>query len=152
MTRLLSTFIRVLSVVLVMASPALGQGGATASIVGTVLDASGAVLPGADVVAVNNATRGEFRTVSSDQGSFTIPAVNAGTYTVTVSLMGFKTATINDIVVNAGVPAAVKAALEVGTLAETVVVSAGAELLQTQTAAVATTLDIRQVTNLPLAN
>ena len=73
MTRLLPRLVRVLSVVVLMASPALGQGGATASIVGTVLDTSGAVLPGADVVAVNNATRGEFRTVGSDQGSFTIP-------------------------------------------------------------------------------
>ena len=137
---------------LFVAVPAFAQGGATASIVGTVTDTSGGVLPGADVVAVNNATRGEFRAVTSDQGSFTIPAVNAGTYTVTVSLMGFKTVTINDVAVNAGVPAAVKAALEVGGIAETVTVEAGAELLQTQTAAVATTLDIKQVTNLPLAN
>ncbi len=151
MRRLTPTALLVCALLFV-AIPAFAQGGASASIVGTVTDTSGGVLPGADVVAVHNATRGEFRAVTSDQGSFTIPAVNAGTYTVTVSLMGFKTVTISDVAVNAGVPSAVKAALEVGGIAETVTVAAGAELLQTQTAAVATTLDIKQVTNLPLAN
>lgn len=141
-----------LGILVMSASVAFGQGGATSAIAGLVVDTSGGVMPGADVVATNNATREVFRAVTSEQGTFTIPAVNAGTYTVTISLMGFKTAQLNDVAVNAGVPASVKAVMDVGAFAETVTVEAGASLLQTQTAAVATTLDIKQVTNLPLSN
>src|SRR5262249_34567839 len=66
---------------------AYAQGGATSSITGTVTDASGAVIPGADIKAKNVATAAESTTVSAENGTFTIPALNAGTYTVTVSLM-----------------------------------------------------------------
>ncbi len=152
MTQLLRSLTWAVLTLGLAAAPALAQGGASASIVGTVVDTSGAVLPGADIVATNNATREELRAVTSDQGTFTIPSVNAGTYTVSVSLMGFKSVILNDVIVNAGVPSSVKAALDVGGLAETVVVEGASALLQTQTAAVATTLDIKQVTNLPLAN
>jgi hypothetical protein len=128
------------------------QGGATSSISGTVVDASGAVIPGADVVAKNNATSAESRAVSSEQGTFTIPALNAGTYTVTVSLMGFKTMVLNDVVLNAGVPASVKAVLEVGGLEETVVVQAASEIIQTQSATVSTTMNVNQISRLPLTS
>ena len=86
------------------AAPAYAQGGVTSSINGTVTDGSGAVIPGADVVAKNNATSAESRSVTSENGTFTIPALNAGTYTVTVSLQGFKTIVLNEVVVSAGVP------------------------------------------------
>jgi hypothetical protein len=133
------------------AAPAFAQGGGvTASISGTVVDASGAVLPGADVKIVNDATRAEFTAVSGPQGLFTVPSVDPGTYTVTVTLMSFKTVTLKGVVVNAGVPASVKATMEVGDLAETVVVQGGSDIVQTQTAAVSTTLDVNQISKLPL--
>jgi hypothetical protein len=127
-----------------------GQGGATSSLSGVVTDASGAVIPGATVTAKNDATAAESSAVTSEQGSFSIPALNAGTYTVTVTLMGFKTAVLNKVVLNAGVPAAVKPILEVGALEETIVVQATSELLQTQTSTVATTMNATMLTNLPL--
>ena len=106
--------------------PALAQGGSTAaSIIGTVTDASGAVIPGATVEVKNNATATTFNATTNDQGGFTIPAVDPGSYTVTVTLMGFKTAVLNNVNVNAGTPAAVRVRLEVGGLEETVVVSGG---------------------------
>ena len=64
---------------------AYAQGGATSSISGVVTD-SGAVIPGADILAKNNATSAESRAVSTENGTFTVPALNAGTYTVTVTL------------------------------------------------------------------
>ena len=116
------------------------QGGSTASsIIGTVTDTSGGVIPGAEVVVKNNATGIEFNAVTNEQGGFTIPAVDPGTYTVTVTLMGFKTAVLNKVVVNAATPTSVRARLEVGGLEETVVVSGGSEIIQTQSAAVTTT-------------
>src|SRR4029453_8281052 len=94
------------------------QGGATSSISGTVTDASGAVIPGADVTVKNNATGAEATAVTAENGTFSVPALNAGIYTVTVKLTGFKTAVLKDVVANAGVPASVRAALEVGGLEE----------------------------------
>jgi hypothetical protein len=51
---------------------------------------------------------------------------------VTVTLSGFKTVTLNNVVLNAGVPAGVKVTMEVGGIEEQVVVQAGAEVVKTQ--------------------
>ena len=70
----------------------------------------------------NTATSTQFDAVTNESGYFTVPALDPGTYTVTVTLMGFKTAVLNDVRVNASTPATVKVALAVGGLEETVVV------------------------------
>lgn len=127
-------------------------GGVASSISGTVVDTSGAVVPGADVKVRNNATAREFAAVTADNGTFSVPALQPGTYTVTISLMGFKTAIVNNVVVNAGVPGSVRVALEVGGLEETVVVTGGSEIVQSQTAAVSTTLDVNQIARLPVGS
>lgn len=136
--------------VLFLASSASVASAQTGSISGTVADSQGAVIPGADVVATNNATAGEFRAVSNSEGGFTIPALNAGTYTVTVTLQGFKSAVLQDVVVISGTPASVKAVLEVGALTETVTVTKASEMVQTQTAAVQRTINVQQIGSLPL--
>src|SRR4029450_12527762 len=91
------------------------------------------------VVVKNNATGETFNTVSSERGVFSVPSLVTGTYTVTVSLESFKTFILNNVVVNAGVPASVRAILEIGGLTETIVVQSNSELIQTQTATGATT-------------
>ena len=145
--------IAVLTAVMAAAgTPAYAQGGATSTLSGSVTDPSGAVIPGADVKAKNNATGAESTAVTSDNGTFSIPSLNAGTYTVTVSLMGFKSVVLNDVVLNAGVPASVKAVMEVGNVEETVVVQGGSEVIQTQTATVSTTLGVNQISRLPLTS
>jgi hypothetical protein len=73
-------------------------------------------------------------------------------YTVTLSRQGFKTVTIENVKVDAGVPASANAKLEVGSLAETVEVSGGAEILQTQSATVTSTLVGRQLHELPFTS
>src|SRR3954463_9514293 len=93
---------------------AFAQGSATSSIAGTVVDTSGAGVPGADVTATNAANGTVFRAVSSDNGAFTIPAVPTGTYSVHVALQGFKTAIVKDVVVSVAGPASVKAVLQIG--------------------------------------
>ena len=129
---------------------AFAQGGSgTTIITGTVADGSGAVLPGASVVAKNNATAEELTATTNDQGNFTIPAVQPGIYTVTVTMPSFKTAIVSEVRVNAGVPASVKVAMEVGGLNETITVSGGSEIIQTQSAAVSTTIDANQILKLP---
>jgi hypothetical protein len=134
----------------VSSASAFAQGGSgTTIITGTVADASGAVLPGASVVAKNNATAEELTATTNEQGTFTIPAVQPGTYTVTVTMPSFKTFVANDVRVNAGVPAAVKIAMEVGGVEEVVTVAGGSEIIQTQSAAVSTTIDTNQILKLP---
>jgi len=143
----------VLVVLLAMTgSLAYGQGGSTtSSLSGTVVDTSGAVIPGADIVAKNNATSGESRAVSDATGTFTIQALPPGAYTVTISLMGFKTVSMPDIQLVAAQPANVKAVLQVGQLQETVTVTGATEIVQTESSSVATTLSTKQISTVPLA-
>jgi hypothetical protein len=124
----------------------------TTSIVGVVVDSAGAVVPGASITAKNPRTGSAFETVSSGAGTFSIPSVPTGTYTVTVALSGFKTAVLTEVVANVGGPASVRVSLAVGGQEETVTVEAKSELIQTQASAVSTTIDARQITNLPLTS
>src|SRR5215475_2407668 len=138
-------------VALAVAGGAFAQGSSTASVSGVVVDTDGAVIPGADVSVKNDRTGETFTTVSSAQGVFSVPALITGTYSVTVSLTGFKTVVLNNVIVNAGVPANVRATLALGGLSEEVVVTANSALVPMQSATVATVLDTRQVSSLPLS-
>ena len=134
------------AVLALFGSNAFAQGGSTSSISGVVVDSGGGVVPGADVVVKNDGTGESFTTVTTEQGVFSVPSLNTGTYTVTISLQGFKTVVLNNVVLNAGVPASLRAKLEVGGLEEQVVVRSNAELVNTKTATVTTSLDTRQIT------
>ena len=133
-------------------SLALAQGGATSSITGVVEDSQGGVIPGATVLATNDATAGKFTGVSGSDGGFTIPAVPVGTYTLTVSLQGFKNAVLKGVTVSAAQPANVRAKLEVGGLTETVTVEAASAMIQTQTNVASTTINTNQILNLPVGS
>ncbi|MBI4471763.1 MAG: carboxypeptidase regulatory-like domain-containing protein, partial [Acidobacteria bacterium] len=132
-------------------SPGHAQISSTAPLSGVVTDPTGAVIPGVSVTARNNATSAQFESITVENGTFVIPALTPGTYTVTVSLPGFKQAVIPDVKIDAGVPATVRVTLEIGEITQSVTVEAGAEILQTQTATVTTTIDIRQVMSLPVS-
>src|SRR5690242_17913117 len=90
------------------AAPVFAQGSTTSIITGTVLDGSGGVIPGATISVKSDATGAEFTAVSNSQGAFTIPAVSVGSYTVTVTLQGFKQAVLKGVTVSSGVPATVR--------------------------------------------
>jgi hypothetical protein len=119
-------------------APAYAQA-ATSTISGVVLDSAGGAIPGVAVVAKNEAGT-IHETVTNTEGVFSIPALNAGTYTVTVSLSGFKTAVASDVRVVPGTPTSVKVTLEVGQLEETVNVVSSSELVNTQTASVCSSI------------
>ena len=123
--------------------------GATSSVSGTVVDSAGGAIPGASVT-VANPSGVSFETVTNGEGVFNVPAVVAGSYKVTVSLAGFKTAVI-DVTVAPGTPAAIKAVLEVGAISETVNVASSSELINTQTPVVASTLNADQLNRMPTA-
>jgi hypothetical protein len=119
---------------------------------GTVTDPQGAAVPGAQVKVVNKETGQIFETAADEKGLWSVPSLATATYTVTVNHPGFKTTTVENVKIDAGVPAQVNAKLEVGALAETVEVQAGAEVLQTSSATVTSTLVGRQLHELPFTS
>jgi hypothetical protein len=151
MTRAIGSLVAV-GVLLAMAGTSYGQGGTTSTLAGVVVDVSGAFIPGADVVARHTATGVTVSAVTNSEGAFSFPALNIGQYTVTVSLPGFKTAVINDVVLTSGAGANVRATLELGALEETVTVSSQSEIVQTQNSTISTTINTNQITKLPLTS
>lgn len=139
-----------LAVVLAVAPNLFAQGATTSTISGVVVDTSGAVVPGADVTVTHNATGVSYSTVSNTSGVFSFPSLNIGTYTVKVTLAGFRTFVANDVVITSTAPASVRAILEVGAIEETVTVSSTTEVIQTQSTTIATTVNVKQITILPL--
>jgi hypothetical protein len=131
------------------ASAAAGQ--TTSSITGVVQDSAGGVIPGAAVVVTSpNGTK--FNTVTNSTGAFNVPALQPGTYSVTVTLQGFKSAVVTDVRIQPGTPANLKVVLEVGGVTEKVTVAGGSsELINTRTATVSSTLNVDQIAQLPTA-
>jgi hypothetical protein len=141
------------ALVLISSTLVFAQGGGSSTTLGgVVVDTSGGVMPGVDVVAKHNGTGTSFQAVTDSTGRFVIPAVPPGTYTVTIALSGFKTVVLPDVTVVTNTPQSVKVTLEVGNLQETVVVTGAAEVVQTQSAEVQTTVAIKQISSLPVAS
>jgi hypothetical protein len=122
----------------------------TGTIVGTVSDLSGAVLPGVTVIATQDATGVAQNTVTNERGQYIFPGLRVGVYTVTTELAGFRRGVRTEITVNVQDRRSVDFVLEVGEVTEQLVVSARAELLQTQSADIGAVVDERQVRDLPL--
>ena len=122
----------------------------TATVLGTVKDQSGAVLPGATVTAKSENT-GSVRTVVSDEaGRYRIPALPVGHYEVRAELSGFRSELRQGIELAVGQELALDLTLSVGDLTEQVVVTSEASIVQTTSASVAGVVDQARITNLPL--
>ncbi|HUO14977.1 MAG TPA: TonB-dependent receptor [Verrucomicrobiae bacterium] len=93
------------------------------TILGTVTDSSGAVLPGAAVTVKNTGTGLQRSTTTSADGSYTLPELPIGTYTVTISLAGFETSITTGIIVDTSSERRVNAALKTGQVSTRVEVS-----------------------------
>src|SRR5256714_61823 len=115
----MTRFLSILFVVCALAAPAYAQ---SATVSGTVVDDSGAVVPGATVTLAGGSARQS--TVSGAQGDYRFTSVLPGTYQTTVTLVGFATATRNDVIVSSGNVEVPRITMALGTLGETVVVSA----------------------------
>src|SRR5437764_11338459 len=122
--------------------PAFAQG--TGDIVGRVTDTSGGVLPAVTVTAENVATKISRNTITSETGDYTFTLLPIGSYTVKIELSGFQT--VNDRVdLATGDRARVDARMQVGTVAETVMVTGDAPLLQTDTSTVGALINEKTV-------
>lgn len=134
------------------AAPAVGQGGVTSTISGIVTDNTGAVIPGANVVALHKARGVSQEAITNSDGTFAFPSMQPGTYAVTVTLTGFRTVVIDDVVLTTGSPANLRATLEIGTLSEQVTVTSSSEIVQTISSTVSSTITTNQITKLPLTS
>ena len=138
--------------VVCLPAAAYAQGSGTTSLSGIVTDTGGGVIPGATVVVKNDATGVTYEAVTTGTGAFNVPALDAGTYSATVSLSGFKTAVVSNIRILTATPTNIQVKLDVGQLTETVEVKAASTLVQTQSTAVTSTIAIEQLKQLPLVS
>src|SRR5215467_13586881 len=92
----------------------------TSRIEGTVVDNTNAVVPNADVKATNEGTGVSYDTKTSSSGTYTIPSLTPGLYTITVSIRGFETFSSQHNVLSTGAPLVVNATLKVGGTTEVV--------------------------------
>jgi hypothetical protein len=135
----------------VLASAALcfGQTSAT-QISGTVYDNSGAILSGASVTAVNDATGATLKQPTNSSGLWAFPSIAVGSYTVTIEMPGFKTAKRTNVVLITDTPAVLNISLQLGDTHDVVNVEASAELLNTSTATLSNVTEKEAVSTLPL--
>ncbi len=115
---------------------------------GAVRDTQG-VIPGATVTLTNEGTGVSRDTVSNESGEYSFPALDAGTYTVKASVTGFKTFERKGIRVATQTFLTLDVTLEVGTLEETITVTADAPLIETSNASHADVLDAKTLETLP---
>src|SRR6202158_4059834 len=141
-----------LLVVFVLLSAAMLMGQTfRGTILGTVTDPSGAVVAGATVKVRNVATGLERTTATSADGSYAVPELPIGSYSVTVSLVGFQTAITSDADVNVATERRVDVAFKTGQVSERVEVS-GQELnnVETTSAELGGTLTSDTIANIPV--
>lgn len=123
----------------------------TATLYGIVRDSSQSLLPGATVTLVHDAT-GVSRTSPTDAaGEFGFPALPVGDYTLTIELQGFKTHVTRGLRLGSGQAARLTFTLEIGALAESVIVEGETPLVKTASSEQMETLNTMQVAELPLA-
>ena len=130
---------------------ALAQHGSEGTVTVTVLDATGSVVQGAALelqdLTTNDLRKGE----TQDKGTHTFVNLSLGKYRLSVSKAGFKTQVFTDVVVQAAQTTDISATLRVGAVSETVEVSGGsAPLVETTTNAIGTTIDMKQINDLPI--
>ena len=121
-----------------------------ATVLGTIKDTSGAVVPNATVTIRNLGTGLERPVTTDSSGDYTITNLAVGHYSLTVSLTGFKTTTIPDFELQVGQSARIDAILQVGSTTQEVTVSTTPPLLATTTSDVGQVVDRRVLANIPL--
>lgn len=130
----------------------LGAQTTSTEVLGTVADASGAIVPRAKVILVRTATGERRETTTDNSGNYSFPLIEIGEYTVTVETQGFKSQTQTGVRVELQEKARVNFQLEVGATSERVnVVATGVEL-RTDDATLGSTIDHTRVTELPTLN
>jgi hypothetical protein len=143
--------VRFLAVILVclLAAVAWSQI-STSRIEGTVTDSSNAAVAGANVKATNEGTGVSNDVTTTSAGTYSVPSLTPGLYTITVTVKGFETFASQHNVLSVGAPLVVNVTLKVGAAQETVTVEGSYERIETTNATISDVMTPVQVKELPL--
>jgi len=143
---------RVLAVaaIVLFAAAGLMAQSITSSLVGTVTDSSGAVVPAAEITATAVATNARVTAKSDAAGNYIVLGLAPGSYAVEVSAKGFKTIERTGIALEIQQQARVDFVLQIGAVAETVTVAAEAPVLEATTSTIGQVVNNRAIQDLPL--
>jgi hypothetical protein len=122
----------------------------SATITGLVLDSSGAVIVGAEVIVVSDATGVHYSSKTNADGIYVVTNVAPGLYRLQVSRIGFKTLIKPDITLNVQDAVSINFTLPVGAVSEVVTVEGGAPLINVTNGSVGAVVDHNFVENMPL--
>lgn len=100
-----------------------GQVSTTSSLDGTVTDPQGAAMAGAQVVVTNVNNGQTFKATTNNSGYWILPSMSSGVFKVSVTMQGFRTETVENVKIDAGVPTTANAKLELGSVSEVVEVT-----------------------------
>jgi hypothetical protein len=141
-----------LAAILLCVSVVRAQSAGTGAIAGTVTDPSNAAVANAKVTLTSNAT-GQTRTATTGaNGGYRFSLLPPGSYSMGFSASGFKTASLASVAVTVTETATVNQVLEVGAVTQTVTVESNAQVLQTESSTLGTTVSGNQISALPMAN
>src|SRR5216683_4829800 len=129
---------------------AVGQAASATTLVGTVTDSSGAAVPNASVIAVQDATKVAYKGQTTDSGDYSLPYVEVGMYTITVETPGFQRFTRTHVVVEVNQIVRTNFSLVVGEVTNEITVSGAAPPIATDDAAIMQTLATEAISSLPV--
>ena len=138
------------AVLVVISAAGLTAQSSTGNLRGTVKDAQG-VIPGAAVTVLNEANGTSRETVTNEAGVYSFPALEPATYSVRVSVPGFRTFDRKGVIVNTQANVGLDVTLEVGALEETITVSADSPLIETTNASTGGVVDQKTLDSIPTA-
>ncbi|HXG46951.1 MAG TPA: TonB-dependent receptor [Methylomirabilota bacterium] len=139
-----------LSVFLLLCSSAAVAQTSTARITGLVTDASGAVLPGVEVVVQNVATGLSRSLTSNERGRYVAADLPPGPYEITATMAGFDTLVRSGITLAVGDDIVINLGMQVGSITQQVTVTGEAPLVNTTTSGISGVVEERRITDLPL--
>lgn len=149
-TGLLIALLFAIAALLAALTPPVQAQAVTGTVQGTVRDANGAVLPGAEIKARNLATGTEAVTNSNEEGLYRFASMLPGTYTFSVSAAGFKRSELTDVTVNIGVVSTLDITLQAGSVQEVVEVTAEQSVVETETAQISNNFSSKQILSIPV--
>lgn len=147
----ISMFVVVVGLLAMAATPALAQQGVS-SVQGTVLDESGAVLPGVAIVVTHEGS-GMFRqVVSNADGSYFVTGIVPGTYRIVAELPGFRKYDRRDVLLEIGTTATLDITLALGAVEESVTITAQSPLIDATSTQVSSNINEAELAALPIMN
>src|SRR5581483_3015760 len=140
----------VASLLLVWLTPVLRAQSTDASLTGRVTDPSKAVIVDARVAVINANTNARYETITNGSGEYHLANLSPGSYRIEVEKSGFKKLIKPEVILHVQDAVEIKFEMAIGLLSDTIMVEAGAPLVNTESGTASTVIDRRFVENLPL--